>query len=44
MISVPSDHKNFAPYFMALDMFQWLVVYSLETLIEFVPCCYVKIM
>ena len=42
MISISLDHENFAPYFMSLDMFQCLLVYSLWEL-EFVPCCGVKI-
>ena len=32
MISVPLDHQIFAPYFMSLDMFQCLLVYSLWNL------------
>ena len=29
MASIPLDHEIFAPYFMSLDMFQCLLVYSL---------------
>ena len=39
----PLGHEVFAPCFMALDMFQCLLAYSLwELKIESVPCCCVK--
>ena len=43
MSSKPLGHEVFAPCFMALDMFQCLLAYSLwELKIESVPCCCVK--
>ena len=32
MASMPLDQEKFAPCFMALDMFQCLLVYSLQEL------------
>ena len=43
MISIRLDHDTFAPCFMTLGMGQYLLVYSLWELEDFVPCCYVKI-